>query len=153
MSQHAVLARHLVKLHAALGQVLLQVIVIVPLHGTGRDEIEVLGPAPVDGELRAHAAIERQHVAQSDAADRFRNAVRHETVEPLLGPWPLNLEFRERGHIQQARLLVHVAAFIADMLEIVRPPEAPLFHIAAAVGGCMRIVVEHHIGPFHVGGA
>ena len=77
--QNAPLRRDRVDADAAVGgQRLDQIVVVVPLQRAGRDEVEALRRAAVDGELRADAAILRQQVAEVDAADRLRDAVRHQ---------------------------------------------------------------------------
>ena len=64
-------------------------------------------------------------MAEIDAADLLRQPVRQQAVEPVFGAGARDLELRKAGDVDQADALAHGAALVADMLEIVRAPEAP----------------------------
>ena len=57
-----------------------------------------------------------------------RDAVRHQPVEKLLRSRPRHPALRERGHVQQADILRHVATLAANVLEPARAAERPVVH-------------------------
>ena len=77
-------------------------------------------------EFRADATTLGERVTQGDAPDLGRDLVGHQMIKPGLGACAPDLEFRERGQIDDADTLAHRAAFIADMLKIIAAPETPL---------------------------
>ena len=98
---------------------------VVTLEGPGRDEVEAVGGLAVHRELRPHPPVGGEEVAEPDAADPGGNAVREQAVEPRLGARPGHLALRERAHVEEPRLLVHVAALGPHVLEVVGAAEAP----------------------------
>ena len=129
---------------AAVGrQQLLQVVVVVRARARRPRRDRSRRGSPVDGELRAHAAVLGQQVAERDAPDLLRDAVGEERVEPGLGARPGDLAFGEGRHVLQADVLRDVPALVADMLEIVGAAERPaLAHLAGRRVGRRVVVVE-----------
>src|SRR5205085_10583240 len=96
-------------------------------------------------ELRSYAADLGEQVRECDPPNLFGDAVREKVLEPRLGAGTGDLELRERGHVEQADLLVHVPAFSADVLEIVGAAEAPLFPRTLAGRHRRVIIVQQHV--------
>ncbi len=95
------------------------------LAGARAHQVEAIVSELRDRELRADAALLGQRVAERDAADLRRHLVRHQLVEPRLAARSRDLVLGERREVDHADLLAHPPALVADVLEVVRAPEAP----------------------------
>src|SRR5262249_15908833 len=62
---------------------------------------------------------------QRHASDLGRHLVGDQTIEPALGAGTCYLVLREGGEIDDADALTHQTCFVADVLEVIGPAEAP----------------------------
>ena len=132
--QHALLRGDLLQLHAAVcGQEPAEAVKVMAVKGAAGDQVVVLRPPLVEGELAAHAAGLGEQVAEGQAPDAFRRLVGQQGVQPGGGARAPHLELGEMAHVQQADGLRHMAALGADMLEVVAAAEGVLLHNGPAV--------------------
>ena len=96
---------------------------VVALIGPGRDKVITLRRHFIDCEFAAHAALIGQQVRQGYATDLFRDGIGQKLVKPGLRTGARNFAFGKGAHVLNAKLFMHMAAFIANMFEIVGPPE------------------------------
>ncbi len=107
----------------------LEVVAVVALGGAGADDVVVVLAKLGDRELGADAAALGQCVAQRDPPGLGRHLVGDQVVEPGLGARAGDLVLGERRQVDDADLLAHQPHLVADVLEVVRAPEAP--HVLA----------------------
>jgi hypothetical protein len=87
--QHAHGAREVLELHRAIPRhVLLQPIMVEPLPGAGRDQIEAFRTLALDRELGMHAAARVKGVTEVQPARRLRDPVGDQMVEEGFGTRP-----------------------------------------------------------------
>src|SRR5215208_1364619 len=115
------------------------------LESARTDEIEALLSGSIDRKFRPDSAVFRQKMTQRQPADLLRNSVCQDGIQPFLGFRSRHLVFGEGRHVEQSHILEHIAAFIADMVEIIRSPERPLLLDLAVAIGWRVIVAEQHV--------
>ena len=75
--------------------------------GTAGDDAEVPGPEPHDRQVRAKAARVIQERGVHHPADRHLHLGHRELLHGVQRAWPIYLEDRERGQVEQRGPLTH----------------------------------------------
>ncbi len=125
--QHAHRIGEVLELDRAVARhVLDEPVMVEALPGAGRDQIEVFRAFAQDGELGMHPAPAVERVAEVDSPGFLRDAVGNQAIEKSLGAGAGDARLRERGHVEQADVLLDVPALVADVLEPLRAAERPV---------------------------